>query len=192
VRPDGCYDASSNLIHFYTLPEKSWPWLKVPVHTRHLLCLWLQKSLVMRYLTLFLFFYDQKHRCHFCLVGLPQDVKKSLLLLMVGGATKDMGGGMIIRGDINICLMGDPGVAKSQLLKYISRVAPRAVYTSGRFQAKSEPRIRTKITRLFSPNSRQGIFGSWSHSSSPQGPLIWGVGPGRRSSGACRHGSMLH
>jgi len=61
-----------------------------------------------------------------------EDVKKSLLLLMVGGATKDMGGGMIIRGDINICLMGDPGVAKSQLLKYISRVAPRAVYTSGK------------------------------------------------------------
>jgi DNA replication licensing factor MCM7 len=61
-----------------------------------------------------------------------QDVKKALLLLMVGGVTKDMGAGMRIRGDINICLMGDPGVAKSQLLKHISRVAPRAIYTSGK------------------------------------------------------------
>ncbi|KAH9888275.1 DNA replication licensing factor mcm7 [Xylariomycetidae sp. FL2044] len=60
------------------------------------------------------------------------DVKKALLLLLVGGVTKNMGDGMRIRGDINICLMGDPGVAKSQLLKYISKVAPRGVYTSGR------------------------------------------------------------
>lgn len=60
------------------------------------------------------------------------DVKKALLLLLVGGVTKKMGDGMRIRGDINMCLMGDPGVAKSQLLKYISKVAPRGVYTSGR------------------------------------------------------------
>ncbi|KAK4173646.1 putative DNA replication licensing factor [Triangularia setosa] len=60
------------------------------------------------------------------------DVKKALLLLLVGGVTKEVGDGMRIRGDINICLMGDPGVAKSQLLKYISKVAPRGVYTSGR------------------------------------------------------------
>ena len=60
------------------------------------------------------------------------DVKKALLLLLVGGVTKQMGDGMRIRGDVNICLMGDPGVAKSQLLKYISKVAPRGVYTSGR------------------------------------------------------------
>ncbi|KAK0392704.1 hypothetical protein NLU13_2199 [Sarocladium strictum] len=60
------------------------------------------------------------------------DVKKALLLLLIGGVTKEVGDGMKIRGDINICLMGDPGVAKSQLLKYISKVAPRGVYTSGR------------------------------------------------------------
>lgn len=60
------------------------------------------------------------------------DVKKALLMLLVGGVTKEMGDGMKIRGDINICLMGDPGVAKSQLLKYISKVAPRGVYTTGR------------------------------------------------------------
>ncbi|GAQ43298.1 Mcm2-7 hexameric complex component [Aspergillus tubingensis] len=60
------------------------------------------------------------------------DVKKALLLLLIGGVTKEMGDGLHIRGDINICLMGDPGVAKSQLLKYIAKVAPRGVYTTGR------------------------------------------------------------
>ncbi|KAJ1344193.1 hypothetical protein BSLG_001333 [Batrachochytrium salamandrivorans] len=60
------------------------------------------------------------------------DIKKALLLLLVGGATKETSDGMKIRGDLNICLMGDPGVAKSQLLKYISKLAPRAVYTTGR------------------------------------------------------------
>lgn len=61
-----------------------------------------------------------------------EDVKKALLLQMVGGVTRVMPDGMKIRGDINICLMGDPGVAKSQLLKHISTIAPRAVYTSGK------------------------------------------------------------
>jgi DNA replication licensing factor MCM7 len=60
------------------------------------------------------------------------DIKKALLLLMVGGPTKTTSDGMKIRGDINICLMGDPGVAKSQLLKYISKIAPRGVYTTGK------------------------------------------------------------
>lgn len=61
-----------------------------------------------------------------------EDVKKCLLLLLVGGVSKTVGDGMKIRGDINVCLMGDPGVAKSQLLKYISKIAPRGVYTTGR------------------------------------------------------------
>lgn len=60
------------------------------------------------------------------------DVKKALLLQLVGGTTRVLGDGMKIRGDLNICLMGDPGVAKSQLLKYISTVAPRGVYTTGK------------------------------------------------------------
>ncbi|KAK3076598.1 Mcm2-7 hexameric complex component, partial [Coniosporium uncinatum] len=60
------------------------------------------------------------------------DVKKALLLQLIGGVTKEIGDGMRIRGDINICLMGDPGVAKSQLLKYITKVAPRGIYTTGR------------------------------------------------------------
>ncbi|KAK7467408.1 DNA replication licensing factor MCM7 [Stygiomarasmius scandens] len=61
-----------------------------------------------------------------------EDVKKALLLLLIGGVTKVTADGLKIRGDINICLMGDPGVAKSQLLKYISKIAPRGVYTTGK------------------------------------------------------------
>lgn len=61
-----------------------------------------------------------------------EDVKKALLLLMIGGVTKRMDEGMRLRGDLNILLMGDPGVAKSQLLKHISTVAPRGVYTTGK------------------------------------------------------------
>ncbi|KAI8816816.1 DNA replication licensing factor MCM7 [Fimicolochytrium jonesii] len=60
------------------------------------------------------------------------DVKKALLLLLIGGSTKETRDGMRIRGDLNVCLMGDPGVAKSQLLKQISKIAPRGVYTTGR------------------------------------------------------------
>ncbi|XP_064357169.1 DNA replication licensing factor MCM7 [Dromaius novaehollandiae] len=60
-----------------------------------------------------------------------EDVKKALLLLLVGGVDRSPHG-MKIRGNINICLMGDPGVAKSQLLSYIDRLAPRSQYTTGR------------------------------------------------------------
>ena len=54
-----------------------------------------------------------------------EDVKKALLLLLVGGVDRSPKG-MKIRGSINICLMGDPGVAKSQLLGFIDRLAPRS------------------------------------------------------------------
>jgi DNA replication licensing factor MCM7 len=61
-----------------------------------------------------------------------EDVKKALLLLLVGAPHRKLTDGMKIRGDLHICLMGDPGVAKSQLLKHIINVAPRGVYTTGR------------------------------------------------------------
>lgn len=61
-----------------------------------------------------------------------EDVKKALLLQLVGGESRLQGDGMKTRGDINICLMGDPGVAKSQLLKHITKIAPRCVYTTGK------------------------------------------------------------
>ncbi|GKY97673.1 hypothetical protein MPSEU_000725600 [Mayamaea pseudoterrestris] len=61
-----------------------------------------------------------------------EDIKRALLLQLVGGCTRTLPDGMRIRGDINICLMGDPGVAKSQLLKQIASIAPRGVYTTGK------------------------------------------------------------
>ncbi|ONM01182.1 DNA replication licensing factor MCM7 [Zea mays] len=61
-----------------------------------------------------------------------EDVKKALLLLLVGAPHRKLADGMKIRGDLHICMMGDPGVAKSQLLKHIINVAPRGVYTTGR------------------------------------------------------------
>jgi len=62
-----------------------------------------------------------------------EDVKKAMLLLLISGVTRtSKTDGMRIRGDINILLMGDPGVAKSQLCKHISYVAPRCVYTTGK------------------------------------------------------------
>ncbi|VDN12728.1 unnamed protein product [Dibothriocephalus latus] len=61
-----------------------------------------------------------------------EDVKKALLLLLVGGVELKPQAGLRIRGNINICLMGDPGVAKSQLLGFVSRVSARSQYTTGR------------------------------------------------------------
>lgn len=58
--------------------------------------------------------------------------KLSLALQLFGGVTKTMPDGTRLRGDIHILLVGDPGVAKSQLLRYMSRIAPRGIYTSGK------------------------------------------------------------
>ncbi|KAH8605044.1 MCM N terminal domain [Trypanosoma vivax] len=59
-----------------------------------------------------------------------EDVKKVLLCQLVGGSA--IANNIRIRSDINICLMGDPGVAKSQLLKWLASVAPRSVFTTGK------------------------------------------------------------
>lgn len=60
------------------------------------------------------------------------DVKKALLLQLVGGVARTLSDGVNLRGDINICLVGDPGVAKSQLLKSMAAISPRGVYTTGK------------------------------------------------------------
>lgn len=61
-----------------------------------------------------------------------RDIKKAVLCLLLGGSKKILRDGMKLRGDINVLLLGDPGTAKSQLLKFVERAAPIAIYTSGK------------------------------------------------------------
>ena len=61
-----------------------------------------------------------------------EDIKKSIACLLFGGSRKHLNGGMNLRGDINVLLLGDPSVAKSQFLKFVNDIAPIAVYTSGK------------------------------------------------------------
>lgn len=60
------------------------------------------------------------------------DIKKALTCLLFGGTRRIRDDGIVLRGDINILLLGDPGIAKSQMLKFIETVSPISVYTSGR------------------------------------------------------------
>jgi len=59
-------------------------------------------------------------------------VKLAMLLQQVGGVTKRLDDGQKLRGDTHILLVGDPGVAKTQLGRYVSELAPRGVYASGK------------------------------------------------------------
>ncbi len=59
-------------------------------------------------------------------------IKEAILLLIVGSTQRTLQDGSKIRGDINIFLVGDPGTAKSEMLKFCARIAPRGLYTSGR------------------------------------------------------------
>ncbi|KAF9426494.1 MCM DNA helicase complex subunit mcm6 [Podila epigama] len=59
-------------------------------------------------------------------------VKQGLLLQMMGGVHKTTPEGINLRGDINVCIVGDPSTSKSQFLKYVCGFLPRTVYTSGK------------------------------------------------------------
>ncbi|KAJ8655484.1 hypothetical protein O0I10_008770 [Lichtheimia ornata] len=59
-------------------------------------------------------------------------VKKGILLQLMGGVHKVTPEGMNLRGDVNVCIVGDPSTSKSQFLKYVCGFMPRSVYTSGK------------------------------------------------------------
>lgn len=59
------------------------------------------------------------------------DIKTAVALSLFGGVSKVAQGRLNIRGDINILLLGDPGTAKSQILKYVEKTAHRAVFATG-------------------------------------------------------------
>ena len=60
-----------------------------------------------------------------------EHIKEAIMYLLFGGAAKHFPD-IIIRGDLNVLMVGDPGTAKSQLLQYVAKIAPRGLYTSGR------------------------------------------------------------
>ncbi|OOF92482.1 hypothetical protein ASPCADRAFT_153118 [Aspergillus carbonarius ITEM 5010] len=86
------------------------------------------------------------------------DVKKGILLQMFGGTNKSFqkGGNPRYRGDINVLLCGDPSTAKSQLLRYVHKIAPRGVYTSGK--GSSAVGLTAYVTR--DPDTKQMVLES--------------------------------
>jgi len=60
------------------------------------------------------------------------DVKKGILLMLIGGDKKSTMEGIKLRGDLNVCLLGDPATGKSEILRWVSKFLPRAVFASGK------------------------------------------------------------
>ncbi len=60
------------------------------------------------------------------------EVKEAIALQLFGGSAKILEDETHLRGDIHILIVGDPGMGKSQILKYVSKLAPRSIYTSGK------------------------------------------------------------
>ena len=87
-----------------------------------------------------------------------EEVKKGLLCQLFGATHKVFKGTNAnkVRGDINVILVGDPGVSKSQLLTYVNKVAPRGIYTSGR--GSSAVGLTAYVTR--DPESKDMVLES--------------------------------
>lgn len=82
------------------------------------------------------------------------DIKKTISCLLFSGSRKRLPDGLTRRGDINVLLLGDPGTAKSQLLKFVEKVAPIGVYTSGK--GSSAAGLTASVIR--DPTSRNFIM----------------------------------
>ena len=87
-----------------------------------------------------------------------EEVKRGLLCQLFGATHKTFSGSSDnkVRGDINVILVGDPGVSKSQLLTYVNKVAPRGIYTSGR--GSSAVGLTAYVTR--DPETRDMVLES--------------------------------
>ncbi|KPU62348.1 hypothetical protein EP1X_09300 [Thermococcus sp. EP1] len=78
--------------------------------------------------------------------------KLGIALALFGGTTRQLPDGTRLRGESHVLLVGDPGVAKSQLLRYVSNLAPRAIYTSGK---------SSSAAGLTAAAVRDELTGSW-------------------------------
>src|SRR5918993_1110265 len=97
-------------------------------------------------------------------------IKEVILLLIVGSVTKRLEDGSARRGDINVLLVGDPGTAKSEMLKFAAKIAPRGLYTSGRGstaagltaavipEKEKDHRIASHILELHRESERTGQY----------------------------------
>ncbi|KAL9915796.1 DNA replication licensing factor Mcm5-like [Glossina fuscipes fuscipes] len=74
--------------------------------------------------------------------------------MLFGGSRKRLPDGLCRRGDINILLLADPGTAKSQLLKFVEKVAPIGIYTSGK--GSSAAGLTASVTR--DPSTRNFVM----------------------------------
>ena len=105
-----------------------------------------------------------------------EDIKKSISCLLFGGSRKRLPDGLTRRGDINVLLLGDPGTAKSQLLKFVERVSdtvlnclqctipfPSCCMSSNHPNCTGESGLCV--------HKRQGQFRGGSHSQCDEGPL---------------------
>ena len=86
-------------------------------------------------------------------------IKKGILAQLFGGTKKKLDKTderNRCRSDINICLVGDPSTAKSQLLQQVYKIAPRGIYTSGR--GSSAVGLTANVTR--DPESKEFVLES--------------------------------
>ncbi|OQV14948.1 Maternal DNA replication licensing factor mcm6 [Hypsibius exemplaris] len=76
--------------------------------------------------------YDKILQSMFPTIYGNDEIKRGILLMLLGGVGKVSKSGTHLRGDINVCVVGDPSTAKSQFLRQVTDFVPRAVYTSGK------------------------------------------------------------